>query len=406
MITMVYMREASAAGDVDVPDIGTVTIGRSRIQATEETSIMKRRALLALACLLGCGGGDIDFPSSGSGRGGGGPGGSSAGGGLGGAGAGAVVSASVGGSSSSSTAASSGLGGGGAASSSSGPPPDCMFDGDCPPVGNPCMAKACLNGLCAPQPANEGQACDDGLFCTVNDACVAGVCVGTAKVCPGAADPCHVATCNEALDVCTVTPANDGAPCGNLLACTATSTCAAGICEGNGPLVYFADDFHDNSKGWTLDAEWQIGPALPSSGQTFGFPDPDADHTATNDNGLAGTVIGGNVDQGMHGYYYLTSPAFNGVVGGGPVFLNYFRVINLDTAMSWRIEVWDGVSWKLASLLGSAQQQTWTGTYIDLTMWKSAQMRVRFGFDITASNAKKASGLSLDDLVVTTVTCF
>jgi hypothetical protein len=45
----------------------------------------------------------------------------------------------------------------------------------------------------------------------------------------------------------------------------------------------FFEDFSDNSARWVLGIEWQIGPATASSGQEYGNPDPDYDHTDTND---------------------------------------------------------------------------------------------------------------------------
>ena len=65
-------------------------------------------------------------------------------------------------------------------------------------------------------------------------------------------------------------------------------TCSTGLCRGGvGPTVYFADDFKDASKGWTLGQEWEIGPAKASVGG-FANPDPAMDHTPTGDNGIAG----------------------------------------------------------------------------------------------------------------------
>src|SRR5689334_488908 len=57
------------------------------------------------------------------------------------------------------------------------PPGTCTKLEDCPPVMNdPCNTAGCLNGVCSKLPANEGAACEDGLFCTANDTCKNGVC--------------------------------------------------------------------------------------------------------------------------------------------------------------------------------------------------------------------------------------
>src|SRR4249920_783494 len=55
------------------------------------------------------------------------------------------------------------------------------------------------------------------------------------------------------------------------------------------------DSFANNSLGWTLGPEWEIGPASESTGHEIGYPDPATDYTSdSDDNGVAGVVIGGN----------------------------------------------------------------------------------------------------------------
>src|SRR5262249_50689665 len=157
--------------------------------------------------------------------------------------------------------------------------------------------------------------CDDGLFCTIGDHCVSGMCTGSPNPCapPGG---CYIASCNEMTKSCSAVPGNNGQPCddGSICtknttclngacingmpenqgamcddgsSCTSMTTCNNGVCGGGvGPTVYFAEDFHDNSKGWILGPEWQIGPAMASTGGVYGA-DPDTDHTPTADNGVA-----------------------------------------------------------------------------------------------------------------------
>lgn len=58
----------------------------------------------------------------------------------------------------------------------------------------------------------------------------------------------------------------------------------------------FSDDFSTgNSKGWTLDPSWEIGPAATSTGHTTGGADPATDTSASSDDNVAGTMLGGNV---------------------------------------------------------------------------------------------------------------
>jgi hypothetical protein len=53
---------------------------------------------------------------------------------------------------------------------------------------------------------NEGKSCDDGLYCTVDDTCHAGVCVGEERPCASAVGFCSLGTCDEAHDSCVAAP--------------------------------------------------------------------------------------------------------------------------------------------------------------------------------------------------------
>src|SRR4029077_9512093 len=81
-----------------------------------------------------------------------------------------------------------------------------------------------------PQP--DTTACDDGLFCTVNDICIAGTCHGSSRDCSDAGDQCHSGTCDEAAAQCVATPLPDGTSCNDGDACTRTDTCQGGACTG------------------------------------------------------------------------------------------------------------------------------------------------------------------------------
>jgi hypothetical protein len=50
---------------------------------------------------------------------------------------------------------------------------------------------------------SDGRACDDGLYCTVDDRCAAGVCLGVERPCGGEVGFCQVGRCDEARDRCT-----------------------------------------------------------------------------------------------------------------------------------------------------------------------------------------------------------
>ncbi len=119
------------------------------------------------------------------------------------------------------------------------------FKGDCvgfpiicdPP--NECSAAACdpegEEGNCGNiTPDNEGETCDDGDVCTIDDTCSNGFCVGNPVVCPDP-DTCNIASCDPVgtNGNCTIIePANEGGPCDDEDACTINDVCSNGNCRG------------------------------------------------------------------------------------------------------------------------------------------------------------------------------
>jgi len=127
----------------------------------------------------------------------------------------------------------------------------CTSDVDCDD-GNSCTDDVCFSGLCAFTPNTDP--CDDGLFCTQDDVCAAGVCTGTGDPCAAGAECAD--TCDEETDTCftaAATPCTDDgnictdnacdgagtcaatdntAPCDDGLFCTETDMCALGVCTG------------------------------------------------------------------------------------------------------------------------------------------------------------------------------
>ncbi|MCC6553365.1 MAG: hypothetical protein IT372_10140 [Polyangiaceae bacterium] len=311
-------------------------------------------------------------------------------------------------------------------------------------LGSPCTTGQCQSGMCVSVPANENGPCDDNLFCTTGEHCVAGQCTGAQPNPCAPPGGCYIASCDEINDQCTAVPGNDGQPCDDFSPCTTGTTCSSGACingapandgaacddgtacttgefctngvcgGGAGPQVYFSEDFHDNSKGWTLGPEWQIGSATASVGGVFGA-DPAADHTSTSDNGVAGVVIGGNASTNLHGYYYIESPPFNTGAAVGPVILGFYRWLNsdYDPYMHNTVEVWNGSSWITLWTSGpppGIQDSPPTGlgwTFIqhDLTAYKNAGMRIRFGFDITSGGVYTIGSWNIDDILVASAAC-
>lgn len=119
---------------------------------------------------------------------------------------------------------------------------ECSGPAACAVLSNACNVGVCVNGLCVKSPANESGACEDGLFCTQNDACKGGVCVGGTPVPCSSPDPCHIGVCDEAAKGCTTVPGNDGAPCEDDDPCTLSGVCQQGSCASGAPIDCSAFD--------------------------------------------------------------------------------------------------------------------------------------------------------------------
>lgn len=308
---------------------------------------------------------------------------------------------------------------------------------------DPCVVGQCSGGLCVDVPGNDGAPCDDNVFCTDGESCSNGVCGGGATHDCSSPGLCLVGTCDLASDSCIAVPGNDGDPCipsdscmtnatcmGGLcaagdpapdgaicddgLSCTVNEACQAGVCGGGTGVtkVYFAENFSSNQKGWTLGPEWGIGPAAESTGSNFGA-DPAMDHTPSGDNGVAGVVIGGNASTELHPYFYLESPPFD-TTGMGPVMLGFYRWLNSDYApwMNNTIEVWDGILWHPiwtsdgAPIEDSPPKGTgWTYIAHDITPLRSAETRIRFGFNVDEGGVFIVGSWNIDDVVVAESQC-
>jgi hypothetical protein len=84
------------------------------------------------------------------------------------------------------------------------------------------------SAICSNPPAPDGNACNDGNGCDLNDTCVAGVCTAGGQVSCAASDACHVpGICQPRTGQCSNPPGNDGAACGS----SAGSICNRGACD-------------------------------------------------------------------------------------------------------------------------------------------------------------------------------
>jgi hypothetical protein len=177
----------------------------------------------------------------------------------------------------------------------------------------------------------------------------------------------------------------------------------------NPPVTIFEDDFSDNSAGWTMDNNWEIGNALNSScsqhPEVIGN-DPSYDHTNSGDNGLAGVVIGGCPNIQVHDPYYLTSPIVDVSGISGALTLEFWRHLHSDLLfyIGNTVEVYDGAKWVVVKLYGKGSSNVylndlnWTFESIDITAYKNDHFQFRFGFEIKNQNAFSSASWSIDDV--------
>ena len=151
--------------------------------------------------------------------------------------------------------------------------------------------------------------CDDHTKCTTHKRCVLTGTATVAEChgdplpmdCSGAGQGmCSVGGCVPETGACGPLPANEGKPCADGSACTLNNACVAGVCTSGAPALtpLFSDNFVDGSKGWKLDPPWQIGQALGSVGTPStdyaGNADANRDaNPADTENGIAGVALGG-----------------------------------------------------------------------------------------------------------------
>ncbi|MEZ5046481.1 MAG: M4 family metallopeptidase [Chitinophagaceae bacterium] len=173
----------------------------------------------------------------------------------------------------------------------------------------------------------------------------------------------------------------------------------------------FTEDFASNAQGWILGTEWGIGSATLSSGQNGGtLPDPDTDHTATSDNGIAGVVIGGNATTSIHAPYYITSPSIN-ISSLTTAKLNFWRWLNSDyyPFMQNYIEVYDGSTWHTIWSSGGGPaivENSWNFYSYDITPYINTNFQVRFGHAVLSGGVFTVSSWNIDDISISGTTPF
>ncbi len=109
---------------------------------------------------------------------------------------------------------------------------DCQAASECDD-NNQCTSDDCNWGVCEHTLLPDGTGCDDGAWCTTADSCQAAACGGAPRDCSSLDDACHSGTCDEQVDACIVAEKPDDTPCDDGLFCTLDDVCAAGVCTGD-----------------------------------------------------------------------------------------------------------------------------------------------------------------------------
>ena len=172
--------------------------------------------------------------------------------------------------------------------------------------------------------------------------------------------------------------------------------------------VIFTEPFDNNTAGWTLGIEWQIGAATAGgNGSGVGFPDPGMDAQGTPGGGVAGVVIGGDAATAtIHPFDYITSPVIDTTVIPSPT-LSFQRWLNSDYSpfMTNVVEVFDGLTW--VTIWGPEPQNStpitdsaWNLWTFDVTAYTNAAFQFRFGFDIGSTGAYNISSWNIDDVTI------
>lgn len=288
--------------------------------------------------------------------------------------------------------------------------PDCLVDADCEGRGPPCTRALCdpQRRACTAAPSDEDEPCEDGDPCTVGDACQAGRCApGSAPDCSAYTTSCTEGACDPRTGACLAIDLPDGTDCDDGDGCTLGEACTAGACTpppGEGAL--FHADFAD-ARGWTLDAPWQIG-AAAASPAGVGGADPDADHSEGDDEGLAGTAIGGLDPLPSHARACLTSPEVDTSAVMGTLWLSFWRHLHTPPSpgVISTIEVWNGAAWKSlqTGFVATVNDPAWTFQKFNVTGNHSADFKVRICME-REDGAPEVAGWSVDDLTVAPIAC-
>ena len=279
----------------------------------------------------------------------------------------------------------------------------CLGDVDCDYLDGPCLQGICNIGICEQFPANPGGDCTNDEICMANGQCVDGVCVETPLDCTEFDSDCTMGFCDMDSGECAVENINEGMPCAGAVGCTSNPVCGDGVCDDPNGGALFYEDFADNSAGWTLETNWAIGATFAGCG------DPATDHSPTDDNGVAGVVLGGCAPTVIHPDYCLVSPVID-TAGLGEVWMTYYRHLWSDYTpyMQNTLSVYNGNSWViLYQTQGSPgiDDGMWTYRPFDVSAYANANMQFRWCYNIGSNGVFSRGSWNVDDVTVAASEC-
>jgi len=177
----------------------------------------------------------------------------------------------------------------------------CATDADCDDQ-NVCTDDVCEAAGDCRHDFNQ-DTCDDGLYCTVNDACDgAGSCSGDPRDCSEASGVCIQGVCNEQAGQCEGQPAADGTPCDDGDPATHSDVCTGMSCAGT---AYSCSD----NNVCTDDIYHGDGTC---SYLNNNLPCDDGDPCSSQDVCQDGGCVGGPVDKDSDGDGYLDAACAGG----------------------------------------------------------------------------------------------
>ena len=139
------------------------------------------------------------------------------------------------------------------------------------PVDCSSLDDQCNLGVCDPGTGNcfqdpvpkNGDPCDDGALCTVNDTCDNGACSGSPVDCSSLDDQCNLGVCDPGTGNCFQDPVpKNGDPCDDGVLCTVNDTCGNGTCNGSAKNCS------------SLNDQCNVGACDPGTGNCFQDPVP------------------------------------------------------------------------------------------------------------------------------------